>query len=235
MIGFVVIQILGIINDTIILVISNCGSLSNFAPRKKIEIFVYIGWIVYLFEFGWDVYSTYSIFSPPVRDVELNTSNCTTFSVPLTIYRVVVLSHWGILIVLFAVFVFLFDPLNCCLLSTRFNDIEGALEELDRRKNGKRKFLSGLHRNPFSCAVLCVGRKSNSKDALSDLVHLFRVIFDGLETEYTFLDLLAGFRLQLIYHNKLRKAGKDPIHLIRKVRESGSDFCRSIFCAKGLY
>ena len=217
-------------NNIIILIVSTSGSLSNFTPRKKIEIFVYIGWLVYLIEFGWDVYSTYSVFSPPVRDVELDNSNCTTFSIPLTIYRVVVLSHWGILIVLFAVFVFLFDPLNCCLLSTRFNDIEEALEELDKRKNGKRKFLSGVHRNPFSCAVLCVGRKSNSKDALGDLVHLFRVIFDGLDTEYTFLDLLAGFRLQLIYHKKLRKAGKDPIHLIRKVSERGSDFVDTMLC-----
>ena len=218
-IGFIVVQFVGTVNDVVILLISSRGSLSNFTPRRNIELFVYVGWLMYLLEFGWDIYSTYAVFSPPVHRVAELDNNCTTYSVSLTIYKVVVLSHWGVLIMLFATFVFLLDPLNCCRLSTRFNDIEEALEDMDRHEEGHYR-LSGVHRNPFSCALLCVGKKtvgSNSKDALSDLVHLFRVIFDGLETEYTFLDLLAGFRLQLMYHNKLRSDGKEPTHLIKKV------------------
>lgn len=215
-----VVQCAGIVNDIIIIVVSSTGSLSNFSPRKKIEIFIYIAWLIYLVEICWDVFNTYTIFSPQVVDEELN--NCTAYFSALTVYRAVVLSHWGLVVILFVVFTFLLDPLNCCLLSAKINDIEQVLKDMEEAGNEQTGF-PGLHRNPFNIAAWCQccdrgDVASRRQNALSDLVHLFREIFDGLETEYTFLDLVAGFRLQLIYHKKLRESGKDPTHLIKKVR-----------------
>ena len=225
-----VIQLAGIINDIAIIVTSTRGSLSNFSPRKIIEIFMYIGWIIYFVEIVWDTYSTYTVFSPQVTDKQY--TNCTSYSTSLTIFRAVVLSHWGLEIILLSVFIFLLDPLNCCLLSAKFNDIEAivqALEEEREKSSGGPEThdhnQTGIHNNPFNWAVWCSrcckkeGVAANSRNnALRDLVHLFRVIFDGMDTEYTYMDLIAGFRLQLIYHSKLRKSRKDPIDLIKKVR-----------------
>ena len=221
------IQVAGIVNDITIIVTSTRGSLSNFSPRRKIEIFMYIGCLVYLIEIFWDIYSTYTVFSPPVTDEQY--TNCTTYSTSLTIYKAVILSHWGLEIIILAMFIFLLDPLNCCLLSAKFNDIEEVVqileEERDTSSESGAHSQTGVHSNPFNCAVWCSrcckkdGVAANSRNnALRDLVHLFRVIFDGLDTEYTYLDLVAGFRLQLIYHSKLRKSGNDPTHLIKKVR-----------------
>lgn len=218
MIGFIVIQLTGIVNSIIIIIISNTGSLKNFLPRRRIEIFVYIGWIVYCVEVAWDIYSTYAIFSPQVKDEEL--TNCTSFVTGLTVYKAVVLSHWGIVIIVAAIFIFLLDPLNCCLLSARFDDIDLMIQ--DRESGGENGIdYAGVHRNPFNCALWCrrCFNSSNArKNALNDLVHLFRVIFDGNDTEYTYLDLFVGLRLQLIHHAKLRSSGKDPTHLIKRVR-----------------
>ena len=216
LIGFMVVQFGGILNDIIIIAVSSRGSLSNFSPRKKIEVFVYTGWAIYLVEIAWDAFSTYAVFSPEVQDEELG--NCTAYATALTIYQVVILSHWGPVIMLFAIFIFMFDPLNCCLLSAKINDIEQVLEDMEQ-EGGEQTDFPGFHRNPFNFAVWCrcCDGGANRKNALGDLVHLFRVIFDGLETEYTFLDLVAGFRLQLIYHSKLRDSGIDPTHLIKEV------------------
>lgn len=210
------VQFGGILNDVIIIAVSSRGSLSNFSPRKKIELFVYFGWAIYFVEIGWDTFSTYAIFSQEVQAEELG--NCTAYSTALTIYKVVILSHWGVVIMLCVFFTFLLDPLNCCLLSAKINDIEQVLEDVEKSDSEHANF-PGLHRNPFNFAVWCCwcGGGTNRKNALSDLVHLFRVIFDGHETEYTFLDLVAGFRLQLIYHSKLRDSGIDPTNLIKEV------------------
>ena len=223
-IGFVVIQLVGIVNTIIVIVISHTGNLMNVLPRRKIEIFVYISLLIYFVEVGWNIYSTYAIFSPQVEEEQPN--NCTSYSTGLTVYKVVVLSHWGLVVFLTAMFIFLLDPLNCCLLGAKINDIEEAIQEWDNeRSNGNEgNHRDGLHTNPFSCAIWCRGCNrgeqalNSRKNALSDVVHLFRVLFDGLETEYTFLDLLAGFRLQLVYHNEIRSSGKDPTDLIQKVR-----------------
>ena len=219
LIGFMVLQFSSIVNDLVIIGISAAGSLKNYAPRQKIEYFLYIGWFIYVVEICWDAFSTYTIFSPPVATEQLH--NCSSYSTSLIIYKVVVLSHWALLIISFSLFTFLFDPLNCCLLSARFNDIEQSIDESESA--GGRSKLIGVHRNPFSCATWCQccnrgDVASNRNNALRDLVHVFRVIFDGLETEYTFLDLVAGFRLQLTYHSRLRDSGRDPTQLIRKVR-----------------
>ena len=213
---FMAVQFGGILNDIIIIAVSSRGSLSNFLPRKKIEVFVYFGWTIYLVEIGWDAFSTYAIFSPEVQSDDLG--NCTAYTTALTIYRVVILSHWGLVIMLFVVFMFLLDPLNCCLLNAKINDIEQVLEDMEDSGSEHTDF-PGLHRSLFNFAAWCCrcGRAASRRDALSDLVHLFRVIFDGHETEYTFLDLMAGFRLQLIYHSKLRNSGIDPTNLIKEV------------------
>ena len=221
-VGFMVLQFSSAVNDMVIIAISATGSLKNYAPRKKIEFFLYLGWFIYLLEIGWDAFSTYAVFSPPVHAEQL--LNCSSYSTSLIVFKATVLSHWLLLIFSFVLFTFLFDPLNCCLLSAHFNDIEQSLEELERAEGEKgRSQLIGVHRNPFSCAAWCQccnkgGVASNRNNALSDLVHVFRVIFDGLETEYTFLDLVAGFRLQLLYHSRMRDGGRDPTQLIRKVR-----------------
>ena len=230
-IGFMVIQLAGIFNDIAIIVSSTRGSLSNFSPRKIVEIFIYIGWIIYFVEIIWDIYSTYSVFSPPVTDEQH--TNCTAYSTSLTVFRAVVLSHWGLEIILLVVFIFLLDPLNCCLLSAKFNDIETVVQVLEKEREKDSELETdahdhdqpGVHNNPFNWAVWCSrcckkeGVAADSRNnALRDLVHLFRVIFDGLDTEFTYLDLIAGFRLQLIYHSQLRKSGNNPIDLIKKVR-----------------
>ena len=223
-----VIQFAGIINDTIIILISTRGSLRDFSPRKIVEFFIYIAWTIYLIEILWDTYSTYTVFSPPVVDEEH--TNCTSYSTSLAIFRAVVLSHWGLEIILLAVFVFLLDPLNCCLLSDKIKDIEQMLEK-ERKKDGDggteahdHTDQPGVHNNPFNWAVWCSrcckkeGVPAGSRNsALRDLVHLFRVIFDGMDTEFTYLDLIAGFRLQLLYHSELRRSGNNPIDLIKKV------------------
>lgn len=224
-IGFMVIQFAGIVNDSIIIAISNMGSLRNYSPRKGIEIFIYTGWIIYLIEIGWDVYSTYTVFSPQVADEQL--TNCTSYATALTIYKAVVLSHWGLLFILFTMFTLLMDPFNCCLLSTKLKDIENSILALEEDRSKMLQSTEsgiGVHRNPFDCAAWCRcssggGVTTNSRNnALRDMVHVFRVLFDDLPHKYTFLDLVAGFRLQLLYHNKLRESDKDPTYLIKKVR-----------------
>lgn len=219
---------MGIANDVSIITVSTKGSLSNVSPRKIIDIFIYIGWVVYLVELIWDIYSTYTVFSPRVTNEQY--TNCTSYATSLTVYRAVVLSHWGLEIILLGVFIFLLDPLNCCLLSAKFNDLEKIVQELEKEEreardgNGGHRH-TGLHSNPFNWAVWCTrcckkeGVAADSRNnALSDLVHLFRVIFDGMDKEYTYLDLAAGFRLHLLYNSKQRKSGMDPTQLIKKVR-----------------
>jgi hypothetical protein len=230
-IGFIVIQFVGIINDTAIILISARGSLRDFSPRKIVEVFIYFGWTIYFIEILWDIYSTYTIFSPPVVDEQH--TNCTSYSTSLTIFRAAVLSHWGLEIILLAVFIFLLDPLNCCLLSAKFNDIEKMVQVLEKEREKESggggieahdHHQPGVHNNPFNWAVWfsrCCKKEGVPADsrnnALRDLVHLFRVIFDGMDTEFTYLDLIAGFRLQLLYHSELRRSGNNPIDLIKKV------------------
>ena len=227
-----VIQLAGIINDIIIILISYRGSLRDFSPRKIVEFSIYTAWTIYLIEILWDTYSTYTVFSPPVVDEEH--TNCTSYSTSLAIFRAVVLSHWGLEIILLAVFIFLLDPLNCCLLSAKFNDIEKIVQVLEKEREKDNDGGTdqahdhtdqpGVHNNPFNWAVWCKrcckteGVPADSRNnALRDLVHLFRVIFDGMDTEFTYLDLIAGFRLQLLYHSELRRSGNNPIDLIKKV------------------
>lgn len=216
-IGFMVIQFAGIVNDFVTIVISNMGNLKNVVPRRKIEIFVYIGWIIYTFEIGWDVYSTYAVFSPQVADKQL--TNCTSYDTALKIYRAVVLSHWGVLFILFAIFTFLMDPFNRCQLRSKINYIESSILALEEDRSRIVKTQTGVHRNTFSCAALCrcCAEGGALKSTLGDVVHLFRVLFDGLDVEYTFLDLVSGFKLLADYHKKLRESGKDPTNLIKRV------------------
>ena len=218
--GFILLQALAIINDIVIMAISFTGSLMNYQPRKKIEVFVYIALIIYLLDVVWDAYSTFAIFSPELVEAE-QLANCTSYSTSVTIYRVVILSHWALVVVSLSILVFIFDPLNCCLLSGQISDLEKALKKWDKDENER----IGLHKNPFSIALWCrccdrSGVASNRKSALSDLAHIFRVIFDGLEIQYTFLDIVAGFRLQLSYHSLLRDDDTDPTNLIKEVRRT---------------
>ena len=233
-IGFMVLQLSATINDIIIMVISNLGSLRSFAPRKNIDIIIYISLVIYVGQIGWDVYSTYTIFSPQVVDEQL--TNCTSYATAVKMYKAVVLSYWGVLVFLFCMYAILMDPFNCCLLSARLRNLEDDIIALEEARNTKRESNSddypthlrqGAHSNNISCSVwlrqLCGscnkrrGRISTpKKQALSDLAANFKVLFE--DTDYAFLDIMAGLKLASLYHEKMREEDKDPIDLIKKVQ-----------------
>ena len=224
-IGFMVVQLAGIINDSIIMAISNLGSLSNFEPRKKIEIFVCIGAIIYFTEVSWDIYSTYSVFSPHVTAEQI--TNCSSYATALKIYQGVILSHWGIVIFLFLLYLFWLDPFHLVHLTSRPQQFEDDLAELEktRRKEYPAHPKRGVHSNAISCIIWlkqCCKKRGIStprQQALRDLANAFEMLFEGIEDmDYTFLDIVSGFKLMSVYHEKLRERNKDPAELIIKVR-----------------
>lgn len=232
-IGFMVLLLAAVINDIVIMVVSNLGSLRNFTPRKNIDIFLYISSVIFLGQIGWDIFSTYTIFSPQVIDEKL--TNCTSYMTAVTVYKVVVLSYWGILVFLFCVYVILMDPCSRCLLSARLRNLEGDIIEVEQARNKKREPNStdypihsrqGAHSNKISCSVwlrqLCGkcnerrGRISSPKEqALSDFAATFKVLFE--DVDYAFLDIVAGLKLASLYHEKMRENNKNPADLIKKV------------------
>ncbi len=232
-IGFMVLQLAAVINDVVIMIISNFGSLRNFTPRKNIDIFLYTGFAIYLGLIGWDIFSTYTVFSPQVTDEQL--TNCTTYMTAATVHKVVVLSYWGVLVFLFCMYAILMDPCSRCLLSARLRNLEDDIIEVENARNKKREPNSsdypihsrrGAHSNKISCSIwlqqLCGkynkrrGRISTPKEqALSDFAAAFKVLFE--DVDYTFLDIVTGLKLVSLYHEKMREINKDPTDLIKEV------------------
>lgn len=229
-IGFSVIQLAGIFNDLIIMVISNLGSLAVTEPRKKIEFFIYLAFSIYLFEIAWDSFSTYTVFSSPVSSPQLN---CTSYENVLTIYKAVVLIDWAVLAVIFVLFVILLDPLGCCLFSSLIRNIEEDLKRARAQvdnEEGTHEHKPGVHKNHIDaslwlhrckrryCQCAKRGGLSNSEqEALGDVVKAFGVLFS--DVDFTFTDILSGFRLALAYQRKLRsEVGGDPGGEMKNVR-----------------
>ena len=234
-IGFMVLLLAAVINDIVMMVVSNLGSLQNFTPRKNIDIFLYIGFVIFLSQIGWDVFSTYTVFSPLVINEQL--TNCISYNTAITVYKVVVLSYWGILILLFCVYAILMDPCSRCLLSARLRNLsfEDDIIEVEQARNKRGEPNStdypihsrqGAHSNKISCSIwlrqLCGkcnerrGRISTPKEqALSDFAATFKVLFE--DVDYAFLDIVAGLKLASIYHEKMREKNKDPTDFIKKV------------------
>lgn len=237
LIGFSVVQLAGVFNDLIIMAISNLGSLSRTEPRKRVEFFIYIALSIYLFEIAWDTFSTYTVFSDTVSSLQVN---CTSYRNVLSIYRAVVFIDWAVLAVIFAVFFVLLDPLGCCLFKSLIRNIEDDLErarlEVDG-EDGTVEHRPGVHKNYIDgslwlhrckrqyCQCLRRGGLSNSEqDALSDVVKAFGVLFS--DVDFTFTDILSGFRLALVYHRRLTAikntslwvSGGDPSEEMKNVR-----------------
>lgn len=232
-IGFMVLLLAAVVNDIVIMLVSNLGSLRNFTPRKNIDIFLYIGSAIFLGQIGWDVFSTYTVFSPQVINEQL--TNCTSYMTAVTIYKAVVLSYWGIMAFLFCVYAILMDPCSRCLLSARLRNLEDDIIEVEQARNKRGEpnntdypihSRQGAHNNKISCSVwlrqLCgkcherQGRISTPKEqALSDFAATFKVLFE--DVDYAFLDIVAGLKLASLYHEKMREKNKDPTDLIKKV------------------
>lgn len=236
-IGFSVIQLAGVFNDLVVMAVSNLGSLARTEPRKKVEFFIYVAFSIYLSEIAWDTLSTYTVFSETVSSLQVN---CTSYKNVLTIYRVVVLFDWTVLAVIFAIFFVLLDPLGCCLFRTLIRNIE---DDLDRARleadseDSTVEHIPGVHKNYIDaslwlhrckrqcCQCFRRGGLSNSEqDALSDVVRAFGVLFS--DVDFTFTDILSGFRLALVYHKKLTTkkdngcwvSGGDPSEEMKNVR-----------------
>ena len=237
-IGFCLIQLAGIFNDLIIMGISNMGSLAVTKPREKVEFFLYIALFIYFFEFAWDAFSTYTVFSDPVSSLQ---ANCTSYSNVVNIYRAVVMIDWAVLAAIFVTFFILLDPLGCCLFSSLIRNIESDLERARIEADGGTiQHRPGVHKNYIDaslwmhrckhqyCQCFRRGGLSNSeRDALGDVVKAFGVLFS--DVKYTSTDILSGFRLALVYHRKLfekRKTGGywqkggDPTEEMKNVRST---------------
>ena len=208
------IQLAGIVNDMIIMVVSSHGSLSNFEPRKKVEIFVYVSCVIFLTQVGWNVFSTYATFSPQVMDEEL--TNCTSYATAVDIYEGVVLSHWASLIFVILLHVLWMDPLRCCHLQSKIQEYHDSLTALDQSGSSQ-----GVHSNTASLTTWlkqCCKRRGLStarRQALGDMVSTFKVLFE--DWEYTFFDVRSGLKLMSLFHEKMREKNKDPAGLIIKV------------------
>ena len=236
-IGFSVIQLAGVFNDLVVMAVSNLGSLARTEPRKKVEFFIYVAFSIYLCEIAWDSFSTYTVFSEAVSSPQVN---CTSYENVLIIYRVVVLVDWAVLAVIFAIFLVLLDPLGCCLFRTLIRNIEDDLERVKLEadsEEGTVEHRPGIHKNYIDaslwlhrckrqyCQCLRRGGLSNSEqDALSDVVRAFGVLFS--DVDFTFTDILSGFRLALVYHRNLTTknnnsywvSGGDPSEEMKNVR-----------------
>ena len=245
-IGFALVQLAGVFNDLVILVISNLGSLAVTEPRKKVEFFIYIAFSIYMFEIAWDAFSTYTAFSSFVNS-PLELANCTSYSNVVIIYKIVVLLDWAVLATIFLIFMALFDPLGCCLFKSLIRNIE---DDLDRARleadseDGTIEHRPGVHKNYIDgslwlhrckrqyCQCCRRGGLSNSEqDALGDVVKAFGVLFS--DVDYTFTDVLSGFRLALVYHRKLVSkqadsywlSGGDPSEEMKNVRSISVMLC----------
>lgn len=221
-IGFSIVQLAGTFNDFIIMAISNMGSLAVTKPREKIVNFLYIALFIYFFEFGWDAFSTYAAFSDPVNSLR---ANCTSYSNVVIIYRAVVMIDWVILAAIFITFFILLDPLGCFLFSSLIRDIEADLERLRVEPDCESK-PHGVHENYIDASqwlhrckhqyCQCFrrdGLSNSERDALGDVVKAFGVLFS--DVNFTFSDILSGFRLALLYHKGLN--GGDPAEEMKHV------------------
>ena len=223
-IGFSLVQLAGIFNDLVVMGISNAGSLAVPKPRDKIVIFLYIALFIYFFEFVWDAFSTYAVFSDPVSALRVN---CTSYSNVVIIYRAVVMIDWAILAVIFVTFFILLDPLGCFLFSSLIRDIEADLERLRVEPDGETKSGRGVHQNYIDASqwlhrckqqyCQCFrrdGLSNSERDALGDVVKAFGILFS--DVNFTFTDILSGFRLALVYHKGLARG--DPAEEMKHVR-----------------
>ena len=225
-IGFSLVQLAGIFNDLIILGISNMGSLAVTKPRDKIAFFLYVALFIYFFEFAWDAFSTYTVFSGPVSSLRVN---CTSYSNVMIIYRAVVMIDWAVLAAIFVTFFILLDPLGCFLFSSLIRDIEADLKRLRVEADGESKPGHGVHKNYIDASLWlhrckhqycqCFrrdGLSNSEREALGDVVKAFGVLFS--DVNFTFTDILSGFRLALVYHKGL--TGGDPAEEMKNVRSS---------------
>ena len=223
-IGYMLILLAGMIDDICVMVVSLLGSLSNYNPRRNIDVFIYAGFIVFLVHIGWDIFSTYTIFSAPVTSEQL--TNCSSYSTALQIYQGVILSHWGLLVFLFLLYLVLMDPLGRCFLPLRIRDLQDEIRELEKARNASSDHLMrlGLHGNSIGCLdwlLRCVrcrrrGISKSGKKALNDFVSALGIVFEGMN--YTYLDLWSGLKLTAQFHKNMRENKKDPVDLIIKVR-----------------
>ena len=231
-IGFMVILLAALINDMLIMVVSNLGSLRNFTPRKNIDILLYIGFVIFLGEIGWGVLNTYTVFSPQVATDE---TNCTSYMMAVRLYKAVVLSYWSIVVFLFCMYAIVMDPCNRCLLSARLRNLEDDIIEVEQARSERKEpnvtnylihYKQGVHSNKMSCTVwlrqLCAKRTERQgqistprEQALSDFTTTFKALFEDIN--YSFLDIMAGLKLASLYHDKMRENNKDPTDLIKKV------------------
>lgn len=226
-IGFSIVQLAGTFNDFIIMAISNMGSLAVTKPRDKIVYFLYIALFIYFFEFAWDAFSTYAVFSDPVSSLQ---ANCTSYSNAVIIYRAVVMIDWAILAAIFITFFILLDPLGCFLFSSLIRDIEADLERLQVEPDGASESKPhGVHKNYIDASLWlhrckhqycqCFrhdGLSNSERDALGDVVKAFGVLFS--DVNFTFSDILSGFRLALLYHKELIMNGGDPAEEMKHVK-----------------
>ena len=224
-IGYMLVLLAGVIDDIGVLVVSLLGSLSNYNPRRNIDVFLYAGLVIFLVQIGWDVFSTYTIFSAPVVSEQF--TNCSSYSTALQIYQGVILSHWGLLVFLFFLYLVLMDPLGRCFLPSRIKDLQEEISELENARNasGHHLIRLGLHGNSIGCIdwlLRCLrcrrrGISTAGKKALSDLVSALGIVFEGMN--YTYMDLWSGLRLTALFHKNMRKKDKDAVDLIVKVRQ----------------
>ena len=234
-IGFIVLQLAAVIIDVMIMVASNLGSLSNFAPRQNVVVLVYIGLAVFFALIGWDIFNTHTVFHPGISNEQL--ANCTSYTSAVTMYRAIVLTYWGVLVFLFSMYAILMDPFNLCLSSDRLRHFEDDIITLKAARDKGRiqndnyhpiRQKQGAHSSNISFSVYLrelIARQCNRhqpgriitprNQAISDFTAIFSVIFKDFD--YTFLDLSAGFKLASLYHEKLREQNKDPADLIKKV------------------
>ncbi len=228
-IGFSMIQLAGTFNDLIIMAISNMGSLAVTKPRDKIAFFLYIALFIYFFEFAWDAFSSYTVFSDSVSSLR---ENCTSYSNVVVIYRVVVMIDWAILAAIFITFFILLDPLGCFLFSSLIRDIEADLKRLRLEPDGEPGH--GVHENYIDASLWlhrckhqycqCFrrdGLSNSERDALGDVVKAFGVLFS--DVNFTFSDILSGFRLALLYHKGLN--GGDPAEEMKHVKSNCMTLC----------
>ena len=229
LIGFVAIQLAGLFNDLVVMAISNLGSLAVSEPRKKIEFFIYVAFLIYFIEVGWDSFSTYTVFSDTVTATDL--INCTSYTNVLTIYRAVVLIDWAVLAAIFVIFSFFLDPLGCCMFRSMIRNIEADLEQSRVESDGgseSGEYRPGVHKNYIDASLWlhrckrqycqCLrrgGLSSSEQEALSDVVRAFGVLFSDVDC--TFTDVLSGFRLALSYQRNLKRKSCDPTEEMRNV------------------
>ena len=217
-IGFTVLQLVVLLSDVSLVIISARGTLANSHPRRNINYFVLLRLCIYVIEVGWEVFSTYVIVGGDVAD----NLDCIPFRKAAYVYSTVVLLQWLLLAIIAILFLGYLDPCGCCCVVGLIKNLQFHDKKINRNVrlfNNKIDFAFWTSRlRAICCCYRRSGLNNSKKLALADVTRALGVVFSDFDA--VFSDKVSGMLLAFHYHRRLEEIGRNPSAEIRQVKQS---------------